>query len=159
MIITETNFPVVYEKYKNTVYSVIFNYVRNVDDANDILQDVFIKLLQSKTEYESDEHLKAWLIRVSINMSINLLKSQSRMSDEAVPEDIPTKEEPHDNFLREMVMRLPEKYRIPLHLFYYEDFSIKKIATIMQIPESTVKIRLKRGREQLKITMRKEDWL
>lgn len=159
MIITEKEFPVVYEKYKNTVYSVVFNYVRNVDDANDILQDVFIKLLQNKTEYESDEHLKAWLIRVSINMSINLLKSQSRMTDEEIPEDIPVKDEPHDNFLQELVMKLPEKYRIPLHLFYYEDFSIKKIAVVLQIPESTVKIRLKRGREQLKITMRKEDWL
>lgn len=159
MKITETNFPAVYEKYKNTVYSVVFNYVRNVDDANDILQDVFIKLLQSQTDYESNEHLKAWLIRVSINMSINLLKSQNRMSDGPIPEDIPTTDKPHDNLLQEMVMKLPEKYRVPLHLFYYEDYSIKKIATVLDVPEATIKIRLKRGREQLKLSMRKEDWL
>lgn len=159
MKITETNFPAVYEKYKNTVYAVVFNYVRNVDDTNDILQDVFIKLLQGHQEYESEEHLKAWLIRVSINMSINLLKSRNRMSDEPVPEDIPTADKTHDFFLRELVMLLPDKYRIPLHLFYYEDYSIKKIAAVLEMPESTVKIRLKRGREQLKLSMRKEDWL
>lgn len=160
MKINENNFPEVFDKYKNTVYSVIFNYLRNTDDSNDILQDVFIKLLQNQTEYENDEHLKAWLIRVAINMSINFLKTRSKFSDEEVSDEIPTYDKTEDNTILDIVMSLPEKYRTVIHLYYYEDYPIKDIASILEIPEATVKIRLKRGREQMKKLMGKEDlWL
>lgn len=160
MRINENNFPEVFDKYKNTVYSVIFNYLRNADDSNDILQDVFVKLLQNTTEYENDEHLKAWLIRVAINMSINFLKSRNRFSDEEVSDEIPTYDKTDDDTLANIVMSLPEKYSTVIHLFYYEDYPIKDIASILKIPEATVKIRLKRGREQLKNLLGKEDlWI
>ena len=71
MKITETVFPEVFEKYRNTVYSVVFNYVRNVEDTADLQQEVFLKLLCSGNDYESEEHLKAWLIRVSVNLCKN----------------------------------------------------------------------------------------
>lgn len=159
MRMTEALFLETYDKYKNTVYSVIFNYVRNVDDAIDLQQEVFIKLLSSDVEFENDEHIKAWLIRVAANMCKNHLRSRSHLSDGPLPEDIPCDPGTEDGELLRMVMELPEKYRIPLHLFYYEDYSIKQIAEVLEAPEATIKIRLKRGRDKLKKVLRKEDWI
>ena len=71
MKVTTDGFEATYNKYKNTVYSVIFNYVHNVDDTSDLSQDVFLKLLDCNKEFESEEHLKAWIIKVSINRCKN----------------------------------------------------------------------------------------
>jgi len=158
MKITESVFLDVFEKFKNTVYSVVFNYVRNAEDAADLQQDVFVKLLDSDVEYESEEHIKAWLIRVAINLCKNHLRSQSRFSDVPLSEEIPAEVKDESGDLFAMVLTLPEKYRIPLHLFYYEEYSVRQIATAMELPEATVKIRLKRGREKLGKSLRKEDW-
>ena len=158
MKITESVFLDVFEKFKNTVYSVVFNYVRNAEDAADLQQDVFVKLLGSDVEYESEEHIKAWLIRVSINLCKNHLRSQSHLSDAPLSEEIPAEVKEESNDLFALVLTLPEKYRIPLHLFYYEEYSVRQIATAMELPEATVKIRLKRGREKLGKSLRKEDW-
>lgn len=148
-----------YEKYKNTVYSVIFNYVKNTDDTADLMQDVFISLLNTDTEFESHEHMKAWLIRVSANKCKNHLRSRSHFTDAPLSEEIPYETPEKDMDLLKLVLSLPEKYRIPIHLFYYEDYSIKQIASVLEMPEATIKIRLKRGREKLSKVMRKEDWL
>lgn len=159
MIITKETFTQAYDKYKNTVYSVIFNYMRNIDDTADILQEVFIKLLNCNIDYEDDEHLRAWLIRVSINMCKNQLRNKSHLSAVPLSEEIPYTDKVESNDLLKCVLALPEKYRIPIHLFYYEDYSIKQIANVLEIPESTVKIRLKRGKEKMKKTLNEEDWL
>ncbi len=150
MKVTRESFTSTYDKYKNTVYSVIFNYVRNTDDASDLTQDVFVKLLDSDMEFEGDEHLKAWLIRVSINRCKNHFRFVSRFSNEEIPEIPFYDEHSEDGELLKAVMSLPEKYRIPLHLFYYEDYTIKQIGDVLGSPEATIKIRLKRGRDKLK---------
>lgn len=147
-----------YEKYKNTVYSVIFNYVQNTEDTADLLQDVFIKLFSVEEEFQSEEHLKAWLIRVAINRCKNHLRSIKIRKIVPLEEDIPFFDKNEDNDLLRIVLTLPEKYRIPIHLFYYESYSIKEIGDILGIPESTVKIHLKRGREKLGKILNKEDW-
>lgn len=158
MKITESLFLDMFEKFKNTVYSVVFNYVRNAEDAADLQQDVFMKLLSSDAEYESEEHIKAWLICVSVNLCKNHLRSRKHFSDEPLSEEIAVTSKEESNDLFAMVFALPEKYRIPLHLFYYEEYSVRQIATAMELPEATVKIRLKRGREKLGKSLRKEDW-
>ena len=158
MKMTETVFLEVFEKFKNTVYAVVFNYVRNVEDAADLEQEVFLKLLSRESEFESEEHMKAWLIRVSINLCKNHMRSRSYLSDGPLPEDLPAATQEEHGELLQLVLRLPEKYRIPLHLFYYEDYSIRQIAEVTGLPEATVKIRLKRGREKLGKSLRKEDW-
>ena len=81
------------------------------------------------------------------------------MSDAPVPEDIPFYDKQENDDLVKEVLSLPEKYRIPIHLFYYEDYSIKQISEVLETPEATIKIRLKRGREKLKKSLKKEDWL
>jgi len=159
MKMTQDLFLEIYDKYKNTVYSVIFNYVKNVEDTADLQQEVFIKLFNNQTEYENDEHIKAWLIRVSANMSKNHLRNKKHVSDEPFSEDIPFYDKKENDDLVKEVLALPEKYRIPIHLFYYEDYSIKQISEVLETPEATVKVRLKRGREKLKKSLKKEDWL
>ena len=150
MKVTTDGFEATYNKYKNTVYSVIFNCVHNVDDTSDLSQDVFLKLLDCNKEFESEEHLKAWIIKVSINRCKNHFRFLSRFSDEEIPESIYYDNSHEDRELLRAVMSLPEKYRVPLHLFYYEDYTIKQIGDILGSPEATIKIRLKRGREKLK---------
>ena len=157
MRITRESFTTTYDKYKNTVYSVIFNYVRNAEDSSDLTQDAFIKLLESGIDYESEEHLKAWLIRVAINLSKNHLKFAARFSDEEVPELPYYDKHSDERDLLSAVMSLPEKYRVPLHLFYYEDYTNKQIGDILGSPESTIKIRIKRGREKLRKILEKRD--
>ena len=158
MKVTEAGFPEVFERYKNTVYSVAFSYVKNTEDAADLQQETFVKLLSGNVEYESEEHMKAWLLRVVINSCKNFLRSRSYRADVPLSEEIPAQQKEESNELFEMVLTLPEKYRVPLHLFYYEDYTIRQIASVMDIPEATVKIRLKRGREKLGKCLRKEDW-
>lgn len=155
---TEQEFCEQYAKYKNTVYSVIFNYVQNAEDTADLLQEVFIKLYSTDTQFTGDEHRKAWLIRVSANMCKNHLRTIKNRKNVVLEEDIPYFDQTADNELLKVVLTLPEKYRIPIHLFYYEDYSIKDIATVLDLPESTVKIHLKRGREKLSKILKKEDW-
>lgn len=155
---TEQEFCEQYAKYKNTVYSVIFNYVQNAEDTADLLQEVFIKLYSADTQFTGDEHRKAWLIRVSVNMCKNHLRTIKNRKNVVLEEDIPYFDQTADNELLKVVLTLPEKYRIPIHLFYYEDYSIKDIATVLDLPESTVKIHLKRGREKLSKILKKEDW-
>ncbi len=158
MKVTEDLFPEVFEKYKNTVYSVVFHYVRNVEDAADLQQETFLKLLAGGVEYESEEHMKAWLLRVAINSCKNFLRSKSYRADVPLSEQLPAEQKEESTELFDIVLTLPEKYRVPLHLFYYEDYSVRQIASVMEIPEATVKIRLKRGREKLGKCLRKEDW-
>lgn len=155
---TEQEFCEQYEKYKNTVYSVIFNYVQNTEDTADLLQEVFLKLYATDTEFTGDEHRKAWLIRVSVNLCKNHLRSVKRRKIVTLEEDIPYFDNRDDNELLKIVWSLPEKYRIPIHLFYYESYSIKDIANVLDIPEATVKIQLKRGRDKLSKILKKEDW-
>ncbi len=156
---TEQEFLMIYEKYRNTVYSIAFNYLRSTEDAEDIQQEVFIKLLNGTEEFENEEHRKAWLIRVSINLCKNHLRSRKRWSDSPLPEDLSYEDPFGGNELIAVVQKLPEKYRVPIHLFYYEDFTVKQIAEVLNMPEATVKVRLKRGRDKLGKTLQREDWL
>lgn len=156
---TEEVFCQKYECYRNTVFAVIFNYVQNTADAEDILQDVFLKFYVSEAEFSDEEHVKAWLIRVSINASKNHLRMMQNRKSTVLEESLACDEKNPDNELLFYVQRLPEKYRIPLHLFYYESYSVKEIAQILEMPQATVKIRLKRGREKLGKILVKEEWL
>jgi len=156
---TEELFCQHYEKYKNTVYSVIFNYVQNTEDTADLMQEVFVKLYTAETDFTNEEHMKAWLIRVSSNLCKNHLRSAKVRKIVPLEEDIPFFDKDENNDLIRVVFTLPEKYRIPLHLFYYEEYSIKEIGDVLDMPEATVKIRLKRGREKLSKILKKEDWL
>ncbi len=153
---TEICFSEKYGMFRNTVFSVIFNYLKNTDDASDIMQEVFIRLYNTDTEFQSDEHMKAWLIRVAANLSKNFLRDNRRRQTEVLTEDIPYFDKSTDSDLLQLVLALPEKYRIPIHLHYYEGYQVSEIAQILEMPVSTVKVHLMRGREKLRGSLEME---
>lgn len=142
--------------FHGTVYRLAYSYVKNKADAEDITQDVFLKLYKFHGEFQADENCKAWLIRVTINLSKNLLRSGWFTKRTELTEDIPCEDE-EDRLLIEYVMKLPEKYRVTIHLYYYEGYSVKEIADMTGASVSSVTTRLMRGRERLKEMLLKED--
>ena len=147
------------ERYQNNLFVVAFNVCKNAQDAEDVVQDTFIQYHANKKDFESEQYIRAWLIRVVINKAKNMNRTfwrQNKMSLEDYMETL-TFETPESENLFETVMKLPEKYRIVIHLFYYEDYSIQEMADILQISQSNVKVRLSRGRALLKEVL-KEEW-
>lgn len=147
------------DRYKNNLFVIAFNVCKNVEDAEDVVQDTFIQYISLNKDFESEQHIRAWLIRVAINKAKN--KNTGFFRRNALPlEDYVetlTFDSPESSELFEAVMTLPEKYRVVIHLFYYEDYSVKEIAEIVRISQSNVKVRLSRARALLKNTL-KEVW-
>ncbi len=137
------------EKYSNMVYRLAIARTKNKEDAEDVFQDVFLKLSKKLPEFQSETHEKAWLIRVTINLTNNLFQSAHYKRTVPLEEDLKFEDEQMSNVYFQ-VLNLPMKYRTIIHLFYYEGFSIKEIASILHTNENTVKTRLSRAREQLK---------
>ena len=147
------------ERYRNNLYAVAFNVCKNAQDAEDVVQDTFIQYLSQKKEFESEQHIRAWLIRVAINRAKNKNNTFFRKKTLPLEDYIETLtfDSAESSELFETVMRLPEKYRIVIHLFYYEEYSVKEIAEILKVTPNTVKVRLSRGRQALRSTL-KEVW-
>ena len=147
------------EKYKNNLYAVAFNICKNPHDAEDVVQDTFVQYFSNRKQFETEEHVKAWLIRVAINKAKYINNSFWRKNKLTLDETMETLafEGEESRELFETVMKLPEKYRIAIHLFYYEDYTVREISEILKISESNVKVRLSRGRNLLKETL-KEEW-
>jgi RNA polymerase sigma-70 factor (ECF subfamily) len=140
---------------KNFIISVI----SGVSDAFEISQDTFVNFYTYDGVFKSNEHIKAWLIRVAINNCKNHLRSKKNVSALPIPADMPSDDKYEIDEIISEVIKLPEKYRVPIHLFYYEEYNVCEIAVILGLPEATVKTRLKRGREKLRKNLRKDDWL
>ena len=144
--------------YGDMVYRLALVRTRNPADAEDVSQEVFLRCLRRSPDFADAEHQKAWLITVSINCSKNLLGSAFRrhtVALEAAGEPAAEEEAP-DSTVYDAVMKLPPKLRTAVHLFYYEDYSIKEIAAVMHASESAVKTWLFRARAQLKEMLKGE---
>ncbi len=141
------------EKFGNDILRLAYSYMKSREDAEDVVQDVLIRFMQSEKQFNGDEHVKAWLLRVAANLCKDRLKLAWRQREVAIPEgyDVPEENEvsAERNDILEIVMSLPEKYRSVIHLYYYEEYSIKEIAAVLEKKETTVKTLLKRGREKL----------
>lgn len=145
-------------RYIDTVFRVALNYLRNPADAEDVTQITFEKLLREKKEFEGQEHIRAWLIRVAVNECKKLLRSPWRKHEPL--EDYLTAvsfDNPAHSELYRAVMELPKKYRMAIYLHYYEGYSTQEIGSIMRIPKNTVCSHLKRGRELLKKELQEAD--
>ena len=139
-------------KYKDTIFRVAFNYLGSAFDADDVVQEVLLKLFTYEKAFTDDEHLKSWIIRVTINVCKNMLRSPWRKNSvnlEDVPATVDLQFEDQVNLFL-TIMSMKDKYRIVLYLFYYEDYSVSQIAEILRIKESTVTTRLSRARKILK---------
>ena len=150
-MLTNEQFTRYAERYINTVYRVAFNYIKASADADDVTQNVFLKLLREKRNFESDEHVRNWLIRVTLNECKNLVRTKWWRHESY--EDYTSSlifDEPAHSDLFYAVMELPKRYRIPIYLHYYEAYSTQEIADILKLPKNTICTQLKRGRELLK---------
>ena len=150
---------VLVEKYKDHLFAAAFNVCKNAADADDVVQDTFLQYHTTNRQFENEQHIRAWLIRVAINKAKNIYLSFWRQKGVPLEEYMETLtfEAPEAQTLFTEVMKLPEKYRIVIHLFYYEDYTIREIAKIMNVTESNVKVRLTRGRRLLRNVL-KEEW-
>ena len=138
--------------YQDNLFAAAFNICQNAQDAEDVIQDTFIQYHTTKKEFENEQHIRAWLIRVAINKAKNVTRTfwrRNKISIEDYMETL-TFETPESADLFETVMQLPEKYRIVIHLYYYEDYAVSEIADILKLSGSNVKTRLSRGRAMLR---------
>lgn len=141
-----------FHQYGDRVFSAAFSICQNKEDADDAVQDTFLTYYTRKKDYIDETHLKAWLLRVAINRAKDITGAfwrRNRVSWEDYMDELEF-EEPEDRGLFEAVMRLPEKYRIVIHLFYYEEYTIDEISATLRSHPGTVKSQLSRGRKLLK---------
>ena len=165
------SFEQVMEFYMPMVYRIAFSRLGSASDAEDITQDVFLKYYRSDLTYNDEEHRKAWLIRCAINCTKTLVTSawfRHRASDEGLENMEENGDVPGDdssigrieqkNAVMSAVMKLPDKYRIVIHLFYFEDMSVAQISKATGIREATVKSQLSRARDMLKPMLKEVDF-
>lgn len=153
---TVINFDELYQKYGEMLYKIAFLYFGNSHDAEDALQEVFVKALQ-KFPDGTDEHQKAWLIRVTQNQCRDMLKRSENKNlciDDVVlaGECENINNESRIDILQKIV-KLSPKYKTAVILYYYYDYSVSQIADTLKISQSSVKMRLKRGRDILKLEL------
>lgn len=147
------------ETYSDTILRVSYTYLHSTQDAEDICQEVLLKALDHAKKFESAEHERAWIIRVTINATKDLLRRRTSHGtvalDEIAEPIAPPRATERDLKHRaasvlECVMALPLDYREAIYLHYYEGYSIKQIATLVQASESAVATRLSRGRSKFR---------
>lgn len=155
MKVDNENIGEIYQRYKDNVFAIGFNYFKNPVDADDVVQETFLKLYRYHTEFESEDHLRNWLIRVAVNECKRVTLStwfKKKVSLEEYTEQIYFAQ-PEESKLFTAVMALPQKYRQVIHLYYYEDYSTQEIAALLGVSQSAVSTRLLRGRQKLKSTL------
>lgn len=137
--------------YADAILRLSYSYLKNTQDAQDVCQTVFVKLLTSPRSFKSPAHERAYILRMAANACKDILKSPWRQRVCALEAcgDLPAPEGAEDSLL-EAVNRLPTAYRTVLYLFYYEGYQASEIGRILAIPTATVHTRLARGREKLK---------
>ena len=140
------------ETYRDRLFAAAFQVCGNAADAEDAAQEALLRYHISEKQFESEQHIRAWLLRVAINCAKNLSRSFFRRNTvplETYMETLEFDSGESREIFRE-VMSLPEKYRLVIHLYYYEDYSVAEIGRILGLTESNVKVRLSRGRQLLK---------
>ena len=149
-----TEFTRLTTKYMPAVYKTALCSCRNFADAEDVVQETFCALLSSEHSFPDDESVKRWLLRVAVNKSRDLFRSvwirkTVPLEEAADAADGSAAMSSQETDLFRALQQLPIKYRNVLHLFYYEEYSTREIAQILQISEGTVRTRLSRARKKL----------
>lgn len=147
------------ERYMSSVYKVALNACKNKNDAEDIVQITFEKLWKSNKNFDDEDYLKRWLIRVAINECNSLFRSawiKKRVVVDQIDSVFCSTTEKIE--LYDALDRLSVKEREMIHLYYYEEFSIHEISEIMKISETAIQTRLYRARNKLKEELKREGW-
>lgn len=151
------DFEAVVTKHENRLYRTALAITGNMSDAEDLVQEAFLRVYEKAPKFESEEHEKAWLIRVTVNLCNSRLRSPWHKRIVPLLESYPASE-PEQQELLEQIMILPPKYRTVIHLFYYEGYSIKGISELTGQKESTVRSHLTRARQKLKCILKEDDY-
>lgn len=154
---TDEEFVVLAQKHMDTIFRVAYSWLKNSEDANDVTQDVLLQLYRTDKSFDSDDHIKHWLIRVTINRCKMIFRAPFRRN-ENIDDYAETLgfEQTEYSELFDAVMKLDKKYRVPLLLFYYDGYSTSDIAELLGISKNTVSTRLFRARDKLKSVLEEE---
>jgi RNA polymerase sigma factor (sigma-70 family) len=147
-----------YKIYGDMLFRLCMVYIGNYADAEEAMQEAFIKLLYKAPLFTDDEHEKMWLIRITINICKDKLKSFWRKNVVSINEMEFSNSNEDDLQLTELILKLPYKYRTAIHLYYFENYKVDEISEILHISKSAVKMRLKRGREILKFELEEQEY-
>lgn len=145
----------VIERYSDMVYRMAFSLLKNRYDAEDVHQDVFVRYLKKRPKFENSQHEKAWFLRVTVNLCRNFWKTAWRQKvislgeEELDGQSAMMTEDTEDDIIG-LVKKLPRKYRIVIHLFYYEELSTEEIAKVLGMKPSAVRTQLTRARAKLR---------
>lgn len=141
-----------YDAYGAMVYRLAMVYLGRQPDAEDVTQEAFCRLLWRAPPFADESHEKRWLLQVTANLCKDQLKGFWRKRASMLGADIPA-EHPEDLGVLEAILALPERYKGPVHLHYYEGYSVAETAEILGLSPSAVKMRLMRGRKLLKLEL------
>ena len=154
------------DTYSDYLYRIAFIYTKDEKVAEEVVQDVFLKFYQTKDRYDGRASMKTYLTKMTINRSYDYLRSwkhrtfllleQFTGATKGAERQVLQNEERGE--ITTAVLELPVKYREVLLLYYYEDLQVNEIAGFLQVPVSTVKTRLQRGRDRLKQALPKQQW-
>ena len=150
--VSARQFEAAYDACGTAVYRLAMVYLGRHADAEDVTQEAFLRLLSRAPSFNDEEHMKRWLLRVTANLCRDQLRGFWRRQVTELEDTLPAAP-PEEREALSAVMALPEKYKLPIHLYYYEGYSVAEIAEILKLGQSAVKMRLKRGREMLKIEL------
>lgn len=145
-------------KHSDMVFRIAYSWLQNTDDANDVSQDVFMHLYLTDTAFESEEHLRNWLVRVTINQCKKIFRTPWNCREDIdlyLNQLACEKEDYQELYLA--ITKLDKKYRIPILLYYIEGYSTREIADILSIGENTVSTRLRRAREKLRDYLKEDE--
>ncbi len=140
--------------YYEKLYRFIYGYCKNSSDAEDVVQVAYLRLLETDKKFESQQHVKNWLYQVAVNCARDLLKSRW-YKREKMPDDLAWEQKEQADLFEE-IRKLPDKYRVVVLLYYYEEYSIREISEITGVRETTIQTRLQRAREKLKNILERE---
>lgn len=141
--------------YGNTVYRLAYAQTRSQHDADDIFQEVFLRVAQNRPVFDSESHEQAWILRVTLNCLKSHWRAAWRRHDVPLDERIPFPA-PEERALDKALRQLSPKYRAAVHLFYYEGYSAEEIAHMTGEKPSTIRTRLTRARAQLRDLLKGE---
>lgn len=137
-------------QFAPAIYRLAYARTGSRADAEDVMQEVFLRLVRHRPVFDSEAHARAWLLKVASNCAADLFRLPWRKREEPLEEDVSAPEEPGEGSVTQAVLSLPAKYRIPIHLYYYEGYSVAEIADITGKREGTVKSHLSRARALLR---------
>ena len=158
-MMNESRFAALAEKYMDMVYRIALNALGSVADAEDVTQNVMVRLYRADPDFESEEHAKRWLIRVAVNESKRLVGLPWKKREASFEEVLNAASVEADGLQKDLVRKIAQlqpKYRVPMYLYYFEGYSIKEIAELTGSKTSTLQTRLARGREKLREVLEEE---